>query len=619
MKWLIQITDGLNQAHTAGIIHCDLKLDNIIMAGDTPKIGDFGIAQARREHKEKPDNTGVTTHVSGSYLSISPEQAQGLPIDFRTDVFSLGVLAYQVLTGRHPFGESRDSSEMLDRIINQPFTFSAADQQELPAELRQLISRMLEKRPDERPADTAKIATQFRQCLAALEDGGQGDDPTTIIETREPARRLSARPLIAGGFVLVLLAVAATTFLHFYATTPQPLSVAVVTPVLSSASGFDQTQQRQISATIKMSLQESLLNINGLSLNPASDTSLFNDDISRFAQAVAADAVLKAEADCDQSRCRISLQRLSGQDGSVAQQQNWPVVASSMSDIRATIQAQLPMLFSERTAGFAHSVVGEKAYRRYLSLYLNSHSDLEMTPSYLAELDDLQTEVPNFIPLYELYARLALDYVDRTGNTQTLDKLKSFLGRAPTVIRDRPVLKQLAFRQVLKKGDLEKAAELIEEMKSLNFDRVLVNDSQALLDYQAGNYDQAVELERESALLQPSYTRYYNLAATEFTLGNMELAGEAARKTLSLVPEDPDALNLVAAIELIRGNLDQAAELYLALVKQNPDSYSYLNLGVTLMLQGRYTESIKYIQTATEMNPTNPEYQLNLAGQLQPG
>ncbi|RBP51278.1 serine/threonine-protein kinase [Arenicella xantha] len=622
LSYLAQIANGLQQAHKAGIIHCDLKLDNILMAGQTPKISDFGIAQARRDHADQPRTN--SQQVTGSSYSASPEQAQGLPLDFRTDVFSFGVLAYQVLSGRHPFGKTLDQREMLERIVNQRFELNTVDRHNWPIALQALITELLEKQPQNRPSNMAKVAQQLQEIQRSLDGENEIDDATAIIQAVSAKPAKTTRRWLAGGMIGSIILAASIGLIMLQPSNQKMLSVAVLAPNFShSNNNFDTSRQRRIVATIKTSLEESLLRSDTLRLNPNSDIDVFEGNFVKFANAIAADYIIRPSADCQQQRCQIVLQKLSGASGLVEQQLDWPVVATSMSDIRETIATQFPSLFPNLKSVFEQPAVGEESYQRYLDLYLTTPNDSDDALAQLKELEDLQLEAAKFLPLYKLYSRRALDLFDRTGDNKILNRLNVFLSRAPTLLREQPTFKQLEFRHLLKTRDFLGAESVVAWMGAKNADRVLVNDLQALLAWEKDNYDDALALERESVLLQPSYTRFYNLAVSEYTLGNLEQAREAAKRTLELVPQDIDALNLIAAIELTNGNLDDAARLYRELVVQSPDSYGYLNLGVTLMLQGQFDESIHYIQMATDLNPGNPEYQLNLAdahllaGQLQ--
>ncbi len=156
MRWLTEIAQGLAIAHDAGIIHRDLKAENILInQRNVAKITDLGIA------KSQDFNATLTDHVAGSYCSMSPEQAMGEAIDFKSDLFSFGILAYQLLCGAHPFGDTNNKLQLMQRIISHPPTAPSKHNPNLPAEINDLLGQLLSKDPTKRPDNTHRVAAQF--------------------------------------------------------------------------------------------------------------------------------------------------------------------------------------------------------------------------------------------------------------------------------------------------------------------------------------------------------------------------------------------------------------------------------------------------------------------------
>ncbi|HCS66616.1 MAG TPA: hypothetical protein DIW64_22560 [Cellvibrio sp.] len=156
MRWLTEIAQGLAVAHDAGIIHRDLKAENILInQRKVAKITDLGIA------KSQDYNATLTDHVAGSYCSMSPEQAMGEAIDFKSDLFSFGILAYQLLCGAHPFGDTNNKLQLMQRIISHPPAAPSKHNPNLPAEINDLLGQLLSKDPAKRPDNTHWVAAQF--------------------------------------------------------------------------------------------------------------------------------------------------------------------------------------------------------------------------------------------------------------------------------------------------------------------------------------------------------------------------------------------------------------------------------------------------------------------------
>ena len=158
LRWMRQIADGLAHAHQQGVIHRDLKLRNVFLArSQNVKIGDFGLAKAIGSE------TKTIMKGLGTPAYVAPEQIQGLSTTARADIYSLGVMYYQMLTGRLPYDapEASDSNAKIMAIcyqhVNAPIPSARALNAQVPPELDQLIQRMMAKRPEQRPASADEI------------------------------------------------------------------------------------------------------------------------------------------------------------------------------------------------------------------------------------------------------------------------------------------------------------------------------------------------------------------------------------------------------------------------------------------------------------------------------
>lgn len=155
---IIPVVEGLICAHDQGIIHRDLKPANILLSCNSkPKISDFGIAKM----SQSSQLTQVGS-VLGSPPYMSPEQCSGDSIDSRTDIYSLGITLYELLSGKVPF-EGDTSSVLARQIVEQPKPLSEILDSIHP-EMEDFIMRMLAKNPDDRPADMEKIRDSLLMC-----------------------------------------------------------------------------------------------------------------------------------------------------------------------------------------------------------------------------------------------------------------------------------------------------------------------------------------------------------------------------------------------------------------------------------------------------------------------
>ena len=162
------LAKGLAAAHAQGIVHRDLKAENVIVtpAGQA-KILDFGIAKLL---DSTTDASSVEGRVIGTPRIMSPEQAQGLKVDHRSDLFSLGVLLYEALTARSPFRDLRKTIQgTLERVCSHRQTPVHERDSRIPRELSDLVDRLLEKQPEARPQSAEDVVLDLQRIGGAQE------------------------------------------------------------------------------------------------------------------------------------------------------------------------------------------------------------------------------------------------------------------------------------------------------------------------------------------------------------------------------------------------------------------------------------------------------------------
>ena len=192
-----QIADGLTKAHEAGITHRDLKPENLMVSHDGfVKILDFGLAKHTSPSGECSDVCSTSASLTGSGLLLgtvgymSPEQASGGRLDFRSDQFSFGVVLYEMVTGKRPFRRST-AAETLVAILRERAEPIGLQNRDAPAPLCWSIERCLAKEPDKRYVSTRDLARE----LAAIRDCFS-EKPVKQVETRP-----TSLPVSRTGFV----------------------------------------------------------------------------------------------------------------------------------------------------------------------------------------------------------------------------------------------------------------------------------------------------------------------------------------------------------------------------------------------------------------------------------
>lgn len=176
----IQITAALDAAHEARIVHRDIKPENIMLRrrDAVVKVLDFGLAKLSEKGLGQSTDTQAPTEillktmpgrVMGTINYMSPEQAQGLKVDGRTDIWSTGVVLFEMVTGRTPFRGPTSSHTVVEILERQPPTLSQSVKREVPPELERIVSKALAKNPDERYQTAKDILIDLRNLKRRLE------------------------------------------------------------------------------------------------------------------------------------------------------------------------------------------------------------------------------------------------------------------------------------------------------------------------------------------------------------------------------------------------------------------------------------------------------------------
>ena len=212
----IQVAAALSVAHTGGIVHRDIKPENVMLRPDgVVKVLDFGLAKlaAAAPGGADPTQMGVNTDagtVMGTVAYMSPEQARGQPVDARTDIWSLGVLLYEMVAGRSPFAAPSGTDVLAAILQNEPAPVARFDP-DAPAEVQRILTKTLRKDRSQRYQTVQDLLLDLQALRDDLQSlARSGSAPVTAIPTEPPPKSSQTPTLVPARKRRLVLALAAT-------------------------------------------------------------------------------------------------------------------------------------------------------------------------------------------------------------------------------------------------------------------------------------------------------------------------------------------------------------------------------------------------------------------------
>ena len=667
LAWAREIADGMAAAHDAGIIHRDLKSENILITStNRAKITDFGIARRLADEPLTADSAIV-----GTFRAMSPEQATSQPLDHRTDLFSFGVLLYEAVAGQSPFAAS-GPLETLRRVVHEPHRPVQALAPAVPAPLAALIDQLLAKDPFLRPRDFRHVAAALAELAGpdldtTAEAANPGVKPAeavavhvaigttepigptdpirstespgtaqvTVFRPRRPGSRLVRWARIGLVVLVVGLAAGALAWQLRPAPLPSPSPapaaptadraapahaasyVAVLAPKLSGPGDADLALR---ATSLRVMLLRALADLEGLAV-------LAPDEVDRIAQpsslralarAVDASELVSTELDCTRATaCTVTLRRVRGSDAVLLWTQAFDIPSAEFFAASSVVLAQIRRGYSDHRPrpGSADLNVSAQDYQTYLRLYEayqhNAHGPVPA--ALLQELAQIRQSSPSFLDAYLLEADMARTRYYQSRERADLERALSLVEVARGLAPEAIATVTLSFKVALAGADLDRAARDLGELERLGADQATLWQLGALVVEQRGDLGQAVALLRQAAELHPSWRILLNLASAELHHGQGDAARQHLEQLLARTPDHFDAQSSLAQLELLAGNVERAIELYAVLARRSPGFIEYSNLGVAELLIGRLDQAQDHLARALALQPQNPAAVYNLA------
>jgi serine/threonine-protein kinase len=618
-----EIAEGLEAAHAAGFIHRDLKADNVIVtSAGRAKILDFGLAKP--VGPSEGDSLTADGAVLGTWHAMSPEQARGGEVDARSDLFSLGVLLYEMLTGTSPF-RGKSPLDTLQRVTRDQPRPVRTLRPEIPDVLSALVEHLLAKAPDARPRDARAVALELgrierlpevemaapaESTVAEPHPGSWGDLPTGEKPGPSPpigrGRTLKAAALAAAllvaGFLAVLLRPPAA-----------PLRVVVLKP---DAAPADDARLRLAASSVLVAELSSLASLEGIApLDPSQVDENVKTPVE-IARLAAADEVLSARLEKDGEMARVSLRRIQGADGRVLWSRSFSVAteARDLRQLADAVQLQLRQAYAGHSLrdGTPQLEAHDEDYAAFVEVKSRVESDLPLDMA-LQRLEAIARSSPRFLDAQLLAAGAARSLFVSTRETAFRDRATALAARAQALSPNDPRPQTEHFLIALADDQPEKASAILTGLE-----RQLPGDPEILvlraqLARHQGKTEEALADLRTAVRRTPSWRNLFHLARLEKDMGRLDDARQHLQAVLQQSPRNVWGLTELANLELSFGDLRRAEELYLRLLAIKPRRGTFTNLGLTRFLLGRYGQATAAYREALRLDPGNPTVLLNLA------
>jgi serine/threonine protein kinase/Flp pilus assembly protein TadD len=621
----IQIARGLGAAHARNIVHRDIKPSNVIITPDNvAKIVDFGLARVVASA-----SATQSMSLTGTLPYMAPEQILGEPVDQRSDVWALGVVLVQMITGSHPFVRP-NTAAMTFAILNQPP--SALDA--VPDAVQPLIYKTLSKKPEHRQANALELLSDLEEARAKITATPPATEHPTLTRNLSPRElkkmvQNASTPtwneketswLTRAALVVMILLIVLTGILLIPPVREEVMGLAYASTekhiaVLPFDTPNDDPGLQVVGAGLMDALTNSLSNLDAaqksLWIVPASEIRKYkiHDPESAFrdlgATMVVQGTVRRTGSDVHLTVVLIDAKRLR-QIGSAQ-------IEEPNGDLAAVEDAALIHLGRMMKVSVPESVAQAKstnagAYHSYIEGlgFLQRYDKPGNVDRAIASLDSAVKADPRFAlgfatlcDAYRMKFQTENDPASITRATESCEKAVSLDEKLPAVHVILGRLNTTSGKNDLALAEFKKALELNP------------NDAEAIMHTAAINarlkHPQEAEANYKRAIaLRPDYwSGYLALALFYDDEGRYQESIDQLKRVIELTPDNPTAYSNLGAVYMDVGDKksnDAAEAAFRKSIELAPNYEAYSNLGYLYLTQKRYNDASQQFRQATTLN-----------------
>ncbi len=575
----VQVAAALAAAHEAGVVHRDIKPENIMLRPDGfAKVLDFGIAKLTQDGTESQQHDlgakAVLQTRSGSVLGtaryMSPEQARGQEVDARTDIWSLGIVLYETLTGIPPFLGETSSDCIASILTNDPPPLAGA-LPNVPPQLDVIVQKGLRKDRTERYQTAREMLADLRNVVSGLEPGVSTSGGSSTPKTKRHHR---AGIVTLAAALLITAALAYRFFFHPPAPSPGEKSIAV----LPFANLSREASNAYFADGIQDEILTRLSQIADLRVISRTSTQRYKNtsqSLSAIAHQLGVANLLEGSVQRTHDQVRVTVQLIRAADDSHLWAESFDRSLTDIFSVESEVATTIADQLRAKLTGREKKVIAARptenseaydAYLRGLAYFLktgNSPANTLSAQSYLREAVRLD---PQFALSWALLSHVdALDYL-----TLSLQPTVILREEARQAARTALTLQPDLGEAILANGyyhyaclkDYDVAVHYFERARQLLPNSSQIPESLAYVARRQGQWDRSESYFNEAERLDPRDVSLLTQHAQSYMI--VRRFPEALRKfdqVLNIIPDDLDTLAQKAAIAQAQGDLPRAARL----------------------------------------------------------